>query len=223
MFLIAQRALFLLSLDPLYLPKEIMASSSRVDSISVSESVNQQILNSSREEFRKLQPSATGQPYDKVVVGAATLRYTSESDPSKIPSILLLKRAAHEVYFPNVFELPSGKVDPEDPTIQHALAREVQEETGLDVTGIIAELKPMIYTTEKTVVDDSGQGISVSKSAIQLNYIVSVSSGDVKLSADEHSESSWATEGELGGLNITSAMRVVVQEAFGWVSSERLD
>jgi 8-oxo-dGTP pyrophosphatase MutT (NUDIX family) len=134
-----------------------------------------------------------------------------------------LKRAAHEVYFPNVFELPSGKVDPEDLTIKHALAREVQEETGLDITGIIAELKPMVYTTEKTVVDDTGREILVSKSAIQLNYIVSVSNGDVKLNADEHPESSWATEGELQGLNITSAMRVVIQDTFEWASSQQLD
>jgi 8-oxo-dGTP pyrophosphatase MutT (NUDIX family) len=197
-----------------------MAASSRVEPISTSESINQQILNASRDEFRKLQPSTTGQPYDKVVVGAAALRYAPDSGFPKTPSILLLKRAANEVYFPNVFELPSGKVDPEDPTIQHALVREVQEETGLDVTEIVAELKPMIYTTDKMVVDNSGQDVLVSKSAIQLNYVTSISDGEVKLSANEHSESIWATERELDELNITSAMRVVVQEAFEWAASE---
>jgi 8-oxo-dGTP pyrophosphatase MutT (NUDIX family) len=64
-----------------------------------------------------------------------------------------LKRAPHEPYFPNVFELPSGKVDPDGPTLKHALAREVREETGLDVTKILAELKPMVYITKKTIVD----------------------------------------------------------------------
>ncbi|OCL08129.1 hypothetical protein AOQ84DRAFT_377048 [Glonium stellatum] len=197
-----------------------MVASSRVESISLGESINQQILNASRDEFRKLQPSTTGQPYDKVVVGAAALRYASDSGFPKTPSILLLKRAAHEVYFPNVFELPSGKVDPEDPTIQHALVREVQEETGLDVTAIVAELKPMIYSTDKMVLDNSGRDVLISKSAIQLNYIVSISNGNVKLSANEHSESTWATEGELDGLNITSAMRVVVQEVLKWAASK---
>jgi len=191
-----------------------MAAPSLIDSISTGESINKQILNASRDEFRKLQPSATGQPYDKVVIGAAALRYASGPSTPQPPRILLLKRAAKEVYFPNVFELPSGKVDPEDPTIKHALIREVQEETGLDIKEIVTELKPMIYTTDKTVLDDTGRDVFISKSAIQLNYIISISDGDVKLNVDEHSESTWATEGELEGLNITSAMRLVIQEAF---------
>lgn len=183
-------------------------------------SVNLQVLNSSADEFRKLQLSASGRPYDKVVVGAATLQYTSSSTAPKTLSILLLKRAPHEPYFPNVFELPSGKVDPNDPTIKSALTREVKEETSLDVTEIIAELNPMIYTTEKTVADDTGRDVLISKSAIQLNYIVSVSGGELKLSVDEHSESYWATEQDLGRLDITSAMRAVIQEAFEWVASQ---
>jgi ADP-ribose pyrophosphatase YjhB (NUDIX family) len=132
-----------------------MADPSRVKSPPVSKSVNIQVLNSSAEKFRKLQPAASGHPYDKVVVGAATLRYASDLASSKMPSILLLKRALHEPYFPNVFELPSGKVDPNDPTLEYALAREVQEETGLDVTEILAGLKPMVYITEKNVIDDN--------------------------------------------------------------------
>lgn len=197
-----------------------MADPSRIRSQPVGKPVNMQVFKSSANDFRKLQPAASGHPYDKVVVGAATLRYTSGLTSSKIPSILLLKRAPHEPYFPNVFELPSGKVDPNDPTLEYALVREVQEETGLDVTEVLAELKPMIYVTEKNVIDDTGRGSIVSKSAIQLNYVVSVSGGEVKLSADEHSESCWATEEDLGELDITSEMRAVIQEAFEWAASQ---
>ena len=186
----------------------------------VGKPVNTQILSSSADDFRKLQPAASGHPYDKVVVGAATLRHTSDLTLSNTLKILLLKRAPHEPYFPNVFELPSGKVDPSDPTIEYALAREVQEETGLDITKVLAELKPMIYTTEKSVIDDTGRESLVSKSAIQLNYVVSVSGGEVKLSADEHSESKWATEEDLGDLDITSEMRAVIQEAFEWATGQ---
>ena len=96
-------------------------------------SINQNILNASREGFWKSQPSATGQPYDKVVVGATAFQYSSGSSFPNLPCILLFKRAPHEVYFPNLFELPSGKVDPEDPTIKHDLIREVKKDTGLDV------------------------------------------------------------------------------------------
>ena len=197
-----------------------MADPSRVKSPPVGKTINMQVLYSSADEFRKLQPAASGHPYDKVVVGAAALWYTSDLSSSKTPSILLLKRAPHEPYFPNVFELPSGKVDPNDPTLKYALAREVQEETGLDVTEILAELRPMIYMTEKDVIDDTGRAFFVSKSAIQLNYVVSLSGSEVKLSADEHSESCWATEKDLGNLDITSEMRTVIQEAFKWAASQ---
>ena len=214
---------FVLQMSPnyrLHLLKPIMIDPSRVKSPLVGKSVNVRLLNSSADKFRKLQPDASGHPYDKVVVGAATLRYASNLSSSKMPRILLLKRALHEPYFPNVFELPSGKVDPNDPTLKYALAREVQEETGLEVTEILAELKPMIYRTEKKVIDDTGREVLVSKTAVQLNYVVSVSSGEVKLSANEHSESNWAAEEDLFSLNITGAMRTVVHEAFKWAASQ---
>ncbi|EHK22884.1 uncharacterized protein TRIVIDRAFT_28838 [Trichoderma virens Gv29-8] len=196
-----------------------MAPLKDITSLPVAKSINSQLLNSSAAEFRKSQPSTSGQPYDKIVVGAAILQYASDSAP-KMPQILLLKRTSHEAYFPNVFELPSGKVDPDDPTLKHALFREVNEETGLGVAEILAELKPMIYTTEKTVTGATGEKDVISKSAIQLNYVVLVSPGDVKLNADEHSESCWASEGELDMLDITDAMRVVIREAFQWASSQ---
>lgn len=109
-------------------------------------------------------------------------------------------------------------MDAQDLTIQHALVREVREGTGLEVMKIIAELKPMTYTTEKNIVNDNGEKILVSKSAIQLNYVISVSEGDVKVNPDEHSESLWVTEQDLDKLEITNAMRVVVQEAFKWAA-----
>ena len=53
-------------------------------------------------------------------------------------------------------------------------------EMDLDVMEIIAELEPMIYTTKKTVADATGwETLQISKRAIQLNYIVAVSDGDV--------------------------------------------
>lgn len=199
-----------------------MAASKYSGRIPLGRLINEEILNASRDEFRALHPSAAGRPYDKVVVGAAAFRYESGLGNPRTPRILLLKRAADETYFPNVFELPSGKVDLDDASIKHALLREVQEETGLNVTGILAELKPMIYTTEKTVVDDNSQSVFVSKSAIQLNYVVSISEGNVELSANEHSESNWATQEESESLEITDAMNVVVREAFTWATGERL-
>lgn len=59
----------------------------------------------------------------------------------------------------------------------------------------------------------------VSKSAIQLNYVVLASDDSVELSAEGHSESRWVTEGELIGPDITDAMRVVIREAFQWATN----
>lgn len=97
--------------------------------------------------------------------------------------------------------------------------REVKEETGLDIVKVHAELDPMTYSTEKTVVDDSGNEVIVSKSVIQLNFIVSVSTGTVALNANEHSYSRWATREDLSELKITDAMRVVIREGLEWATS----
>ncbi|KAL6814078.1 NUDIX hydrolase domain-like protein [Trichoderma camerunense] len=197
-----------------------MATQKHVESLSIDKSVNLQILNYSAKEFRECRLSVSGRQYDKLVVGAVIFRQIPSLTSSKVPCILLLKRASHEPYFPNIFELPSGKVDLDDPTLKHALVREVKEETGLDITKISAQLVPMIYQTEKTIKSDAGVEAFVVKSAIQLNYVVSVSDGMVKLSIDEHLESRWATEEELDELDITDETRVVIREAFQWSASQ---
>ncbi|KAL9073909.1 MAG: hypothetical protein Q9157_004576 [Trypethelium eluteriae] len=174
--------------------------------------LRQEILECSLENFRKSQPN----DYDKVVVGAAIFESSSDSNLLPTPRLLLLKRAAHEKQFPNVFELPGGHVEPQDSSIQHAIVREVQEETGLDVTDIITELEPMLYTTEEKSFSDISREAPISKSTIQLNYIVSVSGYDVKLNPDEHSDHSWTTEQNVAELPMSSKMRIVVHEAFRW-------
>lgn len=197
-----------------------MAIQKHAESLSIDKSVDLQILNYSAKEFREYQLSASGRQYDKLVVGAAIFRHIPNSTSSKIPCILLLKRAPHEPYFPNIFELPSGKVDLSDLTLKYALVREVKEETGLDITKISTQLSPMIYQTEKIIKNDVGVETFVVKSAIQLNYVVSVSDGMVELSVDEHSESRWATEEELDELDITDETRAIIREAFQWSASQ---
>ncbi|KAE9366747.1 hypothetical protein N431DRAFT_429544 [Stipitochalara longipes BDJ] len=66
------------------------------------------ILNMDRLDLQKAIRSQDGLRYDKIVVGAIILRDSK---------ILLLKRAPHEIYYPNVFELPSGNVKSTDPTL----------------------------------------------------------------------------------------------------------
>ncbi|PGH26516.1 hypothetical protein AJ80_01830 [Polytolypa hystricis UAMH7299] len=119
---------------------------------SILKHVNPHILNLTQEQFRRERLSPAEQPYDKIVVYALDSGVPATATN---PKILLLKRAEHEIYFPGVFELPSGKVEVTDPTIKHALLREMKEETGREVR--------------------------ISKTCIQLNSVVSVSDGEVKI------------------------------------------
>lgn len=79
-------------------------------------------------EAQKHVDSSAGPPIQKVTVSAAVLRHNSQGDAQS----LLLKRCAHEKYYPNVFEMPGGKVDTGE-TFRAALTRQVKEEPGLVV------------------------------------------------------------------------------------------
>jgi 8-oxo-dGTP pyrophosphatase MutT (NUDIX family) len=130
-------------------------------------------LGMTRAEFRDSHFSNNGKPYDKIVIGAIVFKGNR---------ILLLNRAAHEIHFPNVFELPSGNVDETDPTLVHALAREVEEETGLNITYVLSELLPPFeYETSKMV-----GGVQVSKSCVQVNFVVEVEGDEIVVNPEEH-------------------------------------
>jgi 8-oxo-dGTP pyrophosphatase MutT (NUDIX family) len=155
----------------------------------------------SRSEFRDTHSSSTGKLYDKIIIGAIIFQGNR---------ILLLKRAAHEIYYPNVFELPSGNVDDTDPTLGHALAREVKEETGLTITSVLSELLPPFeYKTSKAV-----GGVQVSKSCMQVNFVAEVEGDEIVVNPEEHSVGTWAEVDELEGLEMTDCMKGLVRRAF---------
>jgi len=85
------------------------------------------------------------------------------------PRIPFLKCSASEIYYPNVFKMPGGKVDSEDATIRDALSREVREETTLELTRMVAQLPEMAYSTER--MDRQGNRFEklIKKLTIQLN------------------------------------------------------
>ncbi|KAK0719872.1 NUDIX hydrolase domain-like protein [Lasiosphaeris hirsuta] len=180
-----------------------------INDIAIDPTIDASILTASRQVSVANNYSPDGQQYDKFVVGAAIFRYNTGK-----PRLLLLKRGDNEAYFPGVFEIPGGKVDFEDASIRHAAVREAWEETGLVVTAFRAELKPMLYSTEKV----GKNGEVVLKRAIQLNYVVSESgSEEVVVSEGEHSENVWAAEEDLRQLRITDEMREVVREEYSRV------
>ncbi len=58
---------------------------------------------------------------------------------SHTPQILLIKRASTDFY-PNVWEIPGGSVEPTDASLLSSVVREVWEETGLRVTSFQSQV-----------------------------------------------------------------------------------
>jgi len=117
--------------------------------------------------------------------------------------VLLLKRAAAERHYPNIWELPSGKVESEDETILDAAARECFEETGLMVTAFVAEGRSFEYTI-------AGRGLS-----LQLNFIVKVREGDsVRINPEEHQAYQWYAEQQIEQVGVTEATMEILKDTF---------
>lgn len=107
--------------------------------------------------------------------------------------VLLLRRLADD-FMGGIYELPSGKVDPDEP-LDAALVREIKEETGLDVATIGAYLGSFDY--------ESGSG----KKSRQFTFAVDVAAtGPVVLTEhDKHMWSSLADE-----LPVSEAVKAVL-------------
>lgn len=129
--------------------------------------------------------------FDKLTVGAAIL----QSDGR----ILLLRRRPDEKHFPNVYEMPGGTVEETDPTIGHAIAREVPEESNLKVSAVLKPLSTFTYSTG-------------TRHVIQLSYIVQVESTEFRVS-EEHTEGVWTDNGMVEELDIIKDMKDLVVEA----------
>ena len=175
----------------------------------------QALLLLTKSQYRINHPSSAGHPYDNIIVGAVIFHPTF-SAPAKI---LLLKRAATEKYYPNVFEIPGGHVEDTDADIFRALVREVQEETSLSVDSAKASIEPLTYSTTKTI-KVSEEEVAVQKSSLQLNFVCEITEDTFRVNPEEHSEGVWAAEDEVGSLEMTEEMRIVVEDAFRWKAKQ---
>ncbi|KDQ57926.1 hypothetical protein JAAARDRAFT_34742 [Jaapia argillacea MUCL 33604] len=155
--------------------------------------------------------------YDRVVIGVAVFKPTPAKDGDTLspnhPSVLIVKRSAHESFLPNVWEIPGGHVEPTDPTILHAVIRETKEETGLDVEAVLGEFDQFVYKVEKP----GGN----TKTTIQLNFAVGVLGGVdidkmVVLCPDEHQSHAWVSVGNIGDYTLTEGMKKVAMDALAW-------
>lgn len=115
----------------------------------------------------------------------------SNHHPADQPSrVLLVQRASHDS-MPNRWEIPGGAVDKNE-TVVGGLAREVWEESGLEVRRFIACV-------------GAGEGLEAGavftttrgRFVFKLTFVVEVKdSSAVKLDPEEHQDYVWATEEE---------------------------
>ena len=171
-------------------------------------------LSMSKAECRQTYLQANGKPYDKVVIGALIIK----PDAKGSPEILMLKRAAHETIYPNVFEIPGGKVEDSDATILDAVKREVLEETGMEVAEVIGAVGSFDYTLEKKTLNDADSESSIWYTSLQLNFVCQVVKHNLTINNEEHSEGKFVSRSEVSELDVTQQMRAVVEEAFVWIN-----
>ncbi|KAK3167658.1 hypothetical protein OEA41_010785 [Lepraria neglecta] len=115
--------------------------------------------------------SPSGLCYNKLIVGAIIFH------PTSTPTKLLLKHAAHETAFLNVFEIPDSRVDDTDATILHSLKREVREETGMEVETVTAAVESFSYAVEKSVWAGDERMV-LREMSLQLNFGCEVAGGE---------------------------------------------
>ena len=113
--------------------------------------------------------------------------------------LLVVRRVAHDDFLAGEWELPGGGVDAGE-TIEQGAARELKEETNLDVEKIIGTFEGFDYSTPKK------------PKVRQINFKVNVVPGDIILT--EHDIFKWITYDEVIELKTNDVMQNCLLNAF---------
>ncbi len=113
--------------------------------------------------------------------------------------LLMVKRTKDRILWPNLWEIPGGKVEGNE-SDEEALIREFVEETRLEIK-IIKKYNGFYYKYD-------------GKDAIESDFIIEADTFDVKIDPNEHTEYRWITKDELKSLEISPDMRKSIEKAF---------
>lgn len=102
--------------------------------------------------------------------------------------LLILQRAAQDS-MPYLWEVPGGACDLDDESILHGVAREVWEESGLNVSA----LKQLVGPVDGLVFFTRRRGLKICKYTFEVEV---ESTERVKLDPNEHQNYRWVTEEE---------------------------
>ena len=122
-------------------------------------------------------------------------RYVVGAVIQKNSSILLLKRPKDD-FMGEIYELPSGKVEENEP-LDEALYREVEEETGLKVKEIKEYLGHFDYESK------SGEKTR------QFNFVVTVKE-PIEIRLQEHEDYVWVDKDQLYQYPITDCVKKIL-------------
>ncbi len=113
--------------------------------------------------------------------------------------LLVVKRTPERVFWPNLWEVPGGKVESGE-TDEDAIGREFLEETGINVIRI-RHYHQFEYSY-------------AGKEAVEHDFIVFADNYKVTIDPKEHTEFRWVSREELKSLEISSDMRISLEKSF---------
>jgi 8-oxo-dGTP pyrophosphatase MutT (NUDIX family) len=178
-------------------------------------------FNVSVKAYRLLNPG-----FDAIAVGALIFRAAPLKEDAL--ELLLIQRSDSE-FFPAKWEIPGGACDLEDETILHGLAREVWEETGLELAcigrqvGLGGAPKPVSSLNGAAFVTPGGIRV------MKYSFIVDVGNAQrIVLNPNEHQRYLWVAGDDFKNLKChgtemeftTEQQFATIAEAFRVVKSD---
>lgn len=129
----------------------------------------------------------------KIVVGGVCI---------KNKKVLIIQRSSDEEYFPNYWEIPSGKKELLE-NVDEALRREFKEETGIDIK-VGKPISVFNYKWEdKNSIRDATQIVFLVKSIVYKPKV---------LLSSEHQNYAWITKDNISRYQMSDEVKEIILE-----------